>query len=68
MARRTKEQKRLDDLVSRLCQNAMNGYQISIMDIGKLSKAGEDAAKSGKSDSEIESAINAARDQYAKAS
>jgi len=68
MARRTKEQKRLDDLVSSLCQNSMNGYQINIMDMRHLSAAGESAATAGKSDSEIESAINAARDQYAKAS
>jgi len=65
MARRTKEQKRLDELVTSLCQCSCNGYQIDIMNLRHLSDAGESAAKAGKSDDEIKAAIHAARDKYA---
>lgn len=64
--RRTKEQKRLDDLVSHVCQRCMSGYSIDIMKMHYLSDAGEAAAAAGKSDAEIEAAIIAARDEHAK--
>lgn len=65
MARRTKEQKRIDDFISMTCQNALLGYQCDIMKLSKLSDAGEAAAKSGGTNAEIEAAILAARDEHA---
>lgn len=65
MARRTKEQKRLDELVERLCQSACNGWSINIMHLHHLSDAGEAAAAAGKSDDEIKAAIEAARNKHA---
>lgn len=68
MARRTKEQKRQDDLVTRLCNSLMSGWQINIMDMHHLSDAGKAAALAGKSDAEVEAAMVEARGKYAKAS
>ena len=65
MARRTKEQKRLDDLIDNAAQDSVNGYSINIMDIHYLFDAGKIAAAAGKSDEEIIAAIHQARDQYA---
>lgn len=65
MARRTKEQIRLDKLIGTTAQNSLSGYSINIMDGRYLSEAGEAAAKAGKSDDEIKAAILAARDKYA---
>ena len=65
MARRTKEQKRIDDFISMTCQNALLGYQCDIMKLSKLSDAGEAAAKAGGTNVEIEAAILAARDEHA---
>jgi hypothetical protein len=67
MARISKEQKRINDFISVTCQNALYGYQINIMDMSKLSKAGEMAVESGGTNADIEAAIHAARDTYAKA-
>lgn len=64
--RQTPEQKRISNLISRECQNACGGYQINIMDLHKLTDAGEAAANSGKSDAEIIAAIHAARDLVGK--
>ena len=64
MARRTKEQKRLDDLVDTLSQNACFRYSIPMVDLHHLSDAGEAAVAAGKSDEEIKAAILAARDKY----
>ena len=57
MARRTKEQKRIDDLVNTLAQRNLNGVQVDIMDLGKISDAGLGAAPNG--DAAIEAAIKA---------
>lgn len=65
MARRSKEQIRVENLIERFCNQALSGYQIDIMKLRHLSEAGENAAKAGKSDAEIEAAINAARDEHA---
>ncbi len=65
MARRTKEQIRLDKLISTTADNSMSGYSIKVTDIRHLFDAGEAAAKAGKSDDEIKAAIIAARDKYA---
>lgn len=65
MARRTKEQIRLDKLINSTAQSSLSGYQINVMDMHFLSEAGEAAAKAGKSDDEIKAAILAARDKYA---
>jgi len=64
-ARRTKEQKRIDDFISMTCQNSLLGYQCDIMKLSKLSGAGETVAKAGGTDAEIETAILAARDEHA---
>lgn len=63
MARRTKEQKRRDDLVERLCNELLTGWEINVFNMHKLSDAGK--AVSG-SDDEVRAAIVAARDKYAK--
>lgn len=65
MARRSKEQIRQERLVAALCNKLMSGYRIDIMQMHHLSTAGESAAKAGKSDAEVEAAIEAARDKYA---
>ncbi len=65
MARRTKEQKRIDDLIDNAAQDSVNGYSINIMDIHYLFDAGRLAATAGKSDEEIVAAIHQARDRYA---
>jgi hypothetical protein len=67
MARRTKEQKRVDDLIDQTCQTCMYGYQISIMDMKHLPAAGKKAAAAaGGGDAEIIAAIYEARGKYAK--
>lgn len=65
MARRTKEQKRIDDLIDVTAQNCMEGYSINVMDVHYLFDAGRLAATAGKSDEEIVAAIHQARDRYA---
>ena len=57
MARRTKEQKRVDDLVNTLAQRHLNNVQVDIMDLSKISDAGKAAAPNG--DAAIEEAIKA---------
>lgn len=66
MARRTKEQIRLDNLINSTAQSSLSGYHINITDMHFLSEAGEAAAKDGKSDDEIKAAIFEARDKHAK--
>ena len=65
MARRTKEQIRLDKLINSTAQSSLSGYNIVVTDMCLLSEAGEAAAKAGKSDDEIKAAIFEARDKYA---
>lgn len=67
MARRTKEQKRLDDLITKLTSKSLAGYRIDVMKIHLLTDAGNAAAADGKSDAEIEAAIIEARNQHAEA-
>jgi len=66
MARRTKEQKRIDDLVDNTCQKSMSGYQIDIMKMHHLTDAGKAAVAAGGTDDEIKAAIYAARDKHAE--
>jgi len=61
MARRTKEQKRIDDAVEAACNRHAVGRSFNIFDLGKISKAGHDAAKAGQ---DIDAAVLAAAKQY----
>lgn len=53
--------KRLDDQITRIAQPAMNGVQISILDIPKIYAAGRTAAAMGES---IEIAVRAAIERH----
>jgi hypothetical protein len=66
MARRTKAQIQMENTVSRLCQEACNGWQINIMDLSKLSAAGTAAANAGGDEAAIRTAIHAVRDAVGK--
>jgi hypothetical protein len=66
MARRTKEQKRVDDFIDQTCQACMYGWQINVMDMKHLPAAGNAAAAAGGGDAEIIAAIYEARGKYAK--
>ena len=55
MARRTKEQKRVDDLIHSLESKYLNGVQVDIMDLSKITDAAKAAIPNG--DAAIEEAI-----------
>ena len=61
MARRTKEQKRIDDLVDVTCQNASYGCSIPIMELGTLHNIVRAAAVAGQ---DVEAAAKAAFAKY----
>lgn len=61
MARRTKAQIAQDNAVDNACQKYMVGYQINVMDLGKISTAGHNAAIKGEN---IEEAVKKAVEQF----
>lgn len=61
MARRTKEQIRIDREVEAACVKHAVGRSFNIFDLGKISKAGHDAAQAGQ---DIDAAVLAAAIQY----
>lgn len=63
MARKTKEEKRVESAVDEAFKKHGVNKQFDIMDLSKITKAGEDAAKQGK---DIEEAVKLACIQYAK--
>ena len=63
MARKTKEDKRIDELANAAFKAHGNGVQVGIMDIGKVLDAGRDAAKAG---GDVDEAVKAAFAKYRK--
>jgi putative aminopeptidase FrvX len=61
MARRTKEQKRIDDAVETACNKHAVGRQFDIFSLSKISDAGKAAAVAG---ADIDAAVLAAAIQY----
>jgi len=61
MARRTKEQIRIEKAVDAACIKHAVGRSFNIFDLGKISKAGHDAAANGR---DIDAAVLLAAIQY----
>jgi hypothetical protein len=63
MARRSKAEITAEKVIDAAVGKHMNGRQYNVMDLGKIAKAGYDAYKAGK---DIDEAVKAACDTYAK--
>lgn len=61
MARKTKEDKRIEKAVDDAFKKHGNGIQFNMMDLGKISAAGTKAGQEGK---DIEAAVKEAIEQY----
>lgn len=61
MARRTKQQIEIDKKVDEACNKHAIGRQFNVFDLGKISKAGHEAAAKGE---DIDAAVLAAAIQY----
>ncbi len=66
MARKTKEEKRIEAAVEAAFKRHSPGNPISVFDIGKVMTAGTNAALAGGDDAAIDTAVKAAFDLYAK--
>ena len=63
MARRTKDEIRIDNAVDAAFRKYTSGRPIDIFDIEKVMRAGKDAGKAGQ---DIDAAVLAAFEQYTK--
>lgn len=61
MARKTKEEKRIEDATEAAFNKVGNCRQFNIMDLGKIHDAGMSAGRAGQ---DIEAAVSAACDKY----
>jgi hypothetical protein len=61
MARKTKEEKRIESESEAAFKKHGSGIEFDIFDLSKISKAGEDAGKAGE---DIEAAVIAAIEKY----
>jgi hypothetical protein len=66
MARRSKAQIELERRLHKINGEALAGHVVNIMDLGKISKAGEDAAAVGADDAGIRAAMDAVIAQVEK--
>ena len=61
MARKSKEEKRVEQLAHDAFRKFSSGRPINVLDIGKVLKVGEDAARAGQ---DVDAAVLAAFEKY----